>query len=339
MSDFVQFPQAVYDAAGNVFSTFAPARADFAIENARALMWFAQLAYEVDTTGQNAAAANAKIAQIASGWGFQSVHPFAARLQELGTTYNTTGLVGVRADAVLLSFAGTDPAVWETVATDAHFLVDPASDTHRGFHAAANAADVLQAVQQAVTARSAARPLFICGHSLGAAIGLVTARRLADTAAPRAFYGYGTPRAGGATFQREYNDRLGDVTYRLVHGQDIVARVPMAFLGYRHVGHVMLCPGGAKFANAPLSPDRPDVPDADAAYVAQMAQAGGTNVVAALGSVLGGGVAGVGGESVRRFIVALLQPIGHGPLGHLFRFLPPPFRDHLQDRYIAALAP
>lgn len=338
MSDFVEFPQAVYDAAGNVFASFAAARADFSIENARALMWFAQLAYEVDTSGQGAAAADAKISRIASGWGFQSVRSFAARLDELGMSYDTTGLVGVRADAVVLAFAGTDPAVWETVATDAHFLVDPASDTHRGFHAAATAADVLQAVQQAAAA-SASRPLFICGHSLGAAIALITARRLADTAAPRAVYGYGTPRAGGATFQREYNDRLGDVTYRLVHGQDIVARVPMSFLGYRQVGHVILCQSGGKFALAPLSPGRPDGPDADAAYVAQMVQGGGTNLALALGGVLGGGLAGTGGESVRQFIAALLQPAGHGRLGPLFRFLPPPIRDHLQDRYIAALTP
>jgi hypothetical protein len=29
---------------------------------------------------------------------------------------------------------------------------------------------------------------------------------------------------------------------------------------------------------------------------------------------------------------------GPGPYGSLFRLLPPPVRDHLQDRYIAALS-
>jgi len=34
------------------------------------------------------------------------------------------------------------------------------------------------------------------------------------------------PRVGDADFAKRYNDTLGDTTYRLVHGADIVATIP-----------------------------------------------------------------------------------------------------------------
>jgi hypothetical protein len=64
MSNFVQFPEDDYVKAGNVFADFKPRR-QFGSPNALALMWFAQLAYEVDTLG-NDPAAEAKVGRIAA---------------------------------------------------------------------------------------------------------------------------------------------------------------------------------------------------------------------------------------------------------------------------------
>src|SRR5689334_8256374 len=53
MSNFVQFPIEDYRKAGNVFAAFDPGKSTFTLPNALAMMWFAQLSYEVDTSGQN----------------------------------------------------------------------------------------------------------------------------------------------------------------------------------------------------------------------------------------------------------------------------------------------
>ena len=55
MSDFGKFPDRDYEKAGDVFAGFTPTR-DFTLGNALALMWFSQLAYEVDTRDNKAAA-------------------------------------------------------------------------------------------------------------------------------------------------------------------------------------------------------------------------------------------------------------------------------------------
>jgi len=335
MSDFVQFPKDVYERAGNVFEAFDPATSRFTIGNARSLMWFAQLAYEVDNTGQNDT--TAKVQTIATSWGFERIIGFRAHKIELGTVYDTTGLIGIRSNAVVLAFAGTDAGVWETIATDARLRIDENTHTHRGFQAAADAPEVVDAVSIALSTRSETRPLFICGHSLGAALGIIAALTAArDDRPPRAVYGYGTPRPGDRIFRDQYNASLGRVTYRLVHARDLVARVPMSFLGYRHVGRLLECGVGEKFEQTRLSQDVSSSPDADAAFVAHMFQVGGSSVSDALTGLVTGGL---NGESVREAISRLLQPAGHGPLTNLFKFLPPPIREHLQDQYIEALAP
>jgi hypothetical protein len=47
--------------------------------------------------------------------------------------------------AIVLAFAGTDPGVWQTVATDGQVRLLPGTNTHVGFQAALNGArDVIQ---------------------------------------------------------------------------------------------------------------------------------------------------------------------------------------------------
>ena len=71
MSDLVEFPEQVYVEAGDVFEQFKGELSRFTLENARAMMWFAQLAYEVDDTGGNKNAA--KIAKVADRWNFSAI--------------------------------------------------------------------------------------------------------------------------------------------------------------------------------------------------------------------------------------------------------------------------
>ena len=332
MSDLVQFPLEDYDR--NAFSSFRTTN-DYTPGNALAMMWFAQLAYEVDTSGANATAA--KIDAIRTRFGFEPVTTFRGQAVSLRATFNTTGVFGERTDAVVLAFAGTDPAVLETVVTDFTPRIDPAKHTHTGFQAAFDA--VIAHVDAAIAlSRQSRKPLLVSGHSLGAALAALAALHAVQAGTPpMAVYGYGMPRVGNGDFQTAYNAALGRITYRHVHGRDIVARVPLNAMGYRHVGRVIACDADATFGAATLSPAESDEPDATLDYLRQLLPAvslqGGANLLAGLA---------LGGAPTQQTLLTafsrMLQPPGLGPLGPWFRLLPPPIRDHLQDRYIKALS-
>jgi predicted lipase len=303
MSSLVEFPTDTYQETA--FRNFDPNTANFTIDNARALMWTAQLAYENTTT----------IETVLQRLGFTSVVPFVKHKIGIAGSFETRGIIGERPTAIVLAFAGTDPAVWENLATDFNLRPRGAGDTHVGFQQAADGAQA--EIDQAVhLSRQTGKPLFITGHSLGAALAVLAAQR-ADAAGtpPKAVYVFGMPRTGGEQFRTAYDGRLGQTTYRLVHGVDIVARVPMSGIGFRHVGRVLQCKSGEQFnsaaAFAALGADQP----AFAQGLVDIFVGGFANLVSG----------------------ALFQPKGLGTFGPLFRFLPPPIRDHLQDRYLTAL--
>jgi triacylglycerol lipase len=305
MSAFVELPPDQYSPVA--FADFVPAT-DFTIGNARALMWMSQLAYETTKP--------ATIAQIGPIWGFSSVTPFFRNKISLTASFDTCGIIGERHDAIVLAFAGTDPAVWETLATDVNIQLTSNENTHSGFQAALEA--IQPDIQRAIDlSRRAGKPLFIAGHSLGAALAALAAR-FCDTnqSSPEAVYGYGMPRAGGPTFQDSYNRALGTRTFRLVHGLDAVARVPMSEIGFRHVGRVLKCESGGKFNRALLSAQVSDEPE--------FTQGAVDSLLTRAESVLSG---------------QLFSPPGPGSFGPLFRFVPQPIRDHLPDSYYKALAP
>jgi len=281
---------------------FNAAATDFELGNARALMWMSQLAYETH--------AGSTIGHVSKLWGFSSVAPFTG-------TFETCGIVGERLDAVVLVFAGTDPGIWQNLVTDSAFLLDRQTDIHTGFQKAVSRANgqIVDAVERS---RNNNKPLFIAGHSLGAALAALAAQvAVAKGVEPRAVYTYGMPRTGGVKFRDGYNRALGSKTFRLVHGIDLIARVPMSVLGYRHVGRALMCEAGAKFNLVkPLSaPDADDPP-----FTGEL-----SNILRrSIGNLMTG---------------QILSRPGPGLLGGFFRFLRPEIRDHLQDSYWTALTP
>jgi triacylglycerol lipase len=307
MSALVEFPPELYDA--KAFDGFK-ALSDFRIENALALMWFSQLAYE---TGQGDT-----ILLAQRLWHFDRITTFARHIIfQAGRTsprrysLDTRGVIGEKADVMVIAFGGTDALVWENIWTDIDWVPAVGSDTHGGFQAAFDA--VAATIDEALLKRP--KHLFIAGHSLGGAIAALAAERaLQGGAEPEAVYTFGMPRVGGKTFSSKYNDgKLGQKTYRLVHGLDVVPRVPPK-LEFFHVGRMLHCDSGAKFRSSSLSQVGDNQPS--------------------LGTGLTTGIAGTIQNAFRG---QLLSPPGPGPYGPLFRVLPQPIRDHLQDRYIAAL--
>lgn len=77
----------------------------------------------------------------------------------------------------------------------------------------------------------------VTGHSLGAAMAVLCAVDLQYNFPDRPceVVLFGCPRVGNRAFARSYDRRVFN-TYRVENGNDIVTKVPLAMMGYRHVG-------------------------------------------------------------------------------------------------------
>jgi triacylglycerol lipase len=237
LSFLVELPLETY--ADHLFDDFAP-DTDFRIGTARALMWMSQLAYEVRD-------AQRKVKPVLERWGLQPVALVANGKAPGLPLSSTRGIIATGRGATMMTFAGTDPVAFANWITNFN-LGAPARDIHRGFEGAIDAvwADVATALAQVADAQ----PLFIAGHSLGGALATIAAERLWREHRIRAsgVYTFGAPRVGTQTFADSYNDSgLGDRSYRFVHGLDIVPTLPPSALGFRHAGRMVLCERGGRF--------------------------------------------------------------------------------------------
>jgi len=81
-------------------------------------------------------------------------------------------------------------------------------------------------------------PLYITGHSLGAALATVATQYLERNHIIRdkiaACYTFGSPRVGNNQFDQEFRS----VIYRVVNTTDIVTIIPLLAMGYIHIGDV-----------------------------------------------------------------------------------------------------
>lgn len=285
-----------------------PASRRFDLVGARALMWLSQLAYETDD--------ERKVDSILSDWqltklGFKSNDP--------GTglpPHSACVVVAEGQGATFVTFAGSDPLKFQDWITDFDAMQSP-SNLHTGFERAVET--VLPDIRVALGKRVAPnQPVFFTGHSLGGALAILAAWRtsLLQNAPEIVVYTFGSPRNGGQKFFDDYTPRLGDFTFRLVHGTDIVPTVPPTLLDvYRHVGQAVQCPSGGLFDGmAPTARNR-NKPN----LVESAIQAGFADVEA----------------------VAALQLIPDVRMGLrklLLRFLPRIISDHVPDSYFRALS-
>ena len=307
MSFLVELPQGEYNP--NAFKGFNPTVVDADNGNALAMAWMAQLAYETRLPDKVGA-----ISQLFQLTDVRMVRqPVNNNPLPLSDTH---GIIASRGEALIVAFAGTDPLHVLNWVSD-FYIGRPTENLHEGFQAAADVVwpEVGAAIERGIKEN---RRLFVVGHSLGAAIALVTvdrARQEKNLHSAQVFV-FGAPRVGRADFVATYNATFGSTTYRLVHGRDIVPTVPPVELGFHHVGRFLGCESGAKFnltqLGSELGSDEPSSGDDF--------------------------FNGVGGQ-LRNLFAGPPPTSRVDALGRLTLLLAPSIGDHLPDRYFTALTP
>ncbi len=188
---------------------FIPVDAEFNRVNALYLAHAADIAYH----RAPAAAAQERLGLRA--------FPFRSKLTR------ARGFLGVCDTHAVLSFRGTEPVTlqnWLTVMVvqltqSSHYQ----GRVHHGFSYALER--VWHKLTPALAQLPRDKPLFLTGHSMGGALAVLAACRLADQErAPLAVYSYGAPRIGDERFCSSYQLP----TYRLVNRLDLVPELPLA---------------------------------------------------------------------------------------------------------------
>lgn len=134
----------------------------------------------------------------------------------------------------VISCRGTEPTCWNDIKADVDakaVLAETAGKVHRGFKREVD--DVWPMLETALTDNE--MPVYFCGHSLGGAMATICAGRCLLShikSNPQELYTYGSPRVGC----KSYINFVKLDYYRFVNNNDIVTRVPPAWMGYHHSG-------------------------------------------------------------------------------------------------------
>lgn len=280
----------------------------FSLGSARAMMWMSQLAYE---TGERA-----KVETILDRWHLK-LRAFASNEPVDGFPPHSACVVVAGGRGVtIVAFAGTDPLKIEDWITD--FTARPQSGTglHSGFDTAVET--VWPGIETALKDLPQSEKVFFTGHSLGGALAILAAGRAMKVGVKAtAVYTFGSPRTGGIDFFNTYTPELGDNTFRLVHGTDVVATVPPSLNNqFLHVGRLIQCPTDGQFSRKPeisaRDGNKPAFPEA----------------------VLQSGLADFRAFTAFR----LIRAVGPRILDRLAALLPRMVRDHIPANYFRALS-
>jgi hypothetical protein len=272
------------------------------------MMWLSQLAYETDD--------RAKVDGILKEW---QVERRAFVFNDPATrAFKRTAcaIVAGGRGATIVSFAGTDPLKINDWITD--FNAFPSlADMHTGF--AEGLDRVWPQIKPAIENPPANEgKLFFTGHSLGGSLAILAAERATRELKTNvtAVYTFGSPRPGGPTFAAAYPGTLGDNTFRLAHGADLVATLPPSLgILFRHVGCALICKSGGSFdEKTPILPRGNDKPEFATSVL--------TGLVNAARRLLGG-----------RFF----EPVGDGIVGRIVALSPTQIQDHVPIGYFRAL--
>jgi triacylglycerol lipase len=164
---------------------------------------------------------------------FEARHPGAGVIHKDGTE----AYVIEHVDHVVIAFRGTEITSWRDLLSDVRFKLKATRDfmgarVHTGFAVALSR--VWPDIEVLVSKES--KPVYLTGHSLGGALAVLCGAMLAVHSVKVAgIVTFGQPRVGNGTLVA----LMGPIPWhRYVHLADIVARVPLWAMTYRHGGHM-----------------------------------------------------------------------------------------------------
>ncbi|HJR78526.1 MAG TPA: lipase family protein [Anaerolineales bacterium] len=165
------------------------------------------------------------------GGGFKLIKTFNSKETD------TQAFLVSNGEYAVLAFRGTEVTKREDVKTDIQASLYSIIEgrVHTGFIRAYKS---LEKEIEASLEKVKDLPLYITGHSLGAAIATIATQYLERNHLIRdriaACYTYGSPRVGNHEFDREFRSAI----YRIVNTTDIVTIIPLLAMGYIHIGDV-----------------------------------------------------------------------------------------------------
>jgi triacylglycerol lipase len=137
---------------------------------------------------------------------------------------------------MVISCRGTQPSQYNDIKADARafpVVAETVGRVHGGFKGEVD--KLWKMVKEDIIREQAKRAIWMCGHSLGAAMSTIMCSRCRGDSAlynPKELHTFGSPRVGWRTYLEHFPFKH----YRHVNNADIVARVPFLIFGYVHHG-------------------------------------------------------------------------------------------------------
>jgi len=132
-------------------------------------------------------------------------------------------------DRITVAFRGTEPTEKSDIFADLEATHE--RGFHEGFYEEYEKLEVAVHTELAKLQGRKKRPVFVTGHSLGAAIASIFCFHYPEA---EALYTYGCPRNASWSKSKE----LKVPHYRCVNNNDIVTAVPPEFMGFKHHGEL-----------------------------------------------------------------------------------------------------
>ena len=148
---------------------------------------------------------------------------------------------------VVVTCRGTEPNEWNDIRADANAtsaLAETVGKVHSGFKQEVD--DLWPQLEEALVSNQ--KTLWFTGHSLGGAMATISAGRCFLShikSMPEGLFTYGSPRVG----DKRYINYCDIKHIRWVNNNDIVTRVPPAWMGFRHGGREMYLDSQGKLRN------------------------------------------------------------------------------------------
>lgn len=133
----------------------------------------------------------------------------------------------------VLAFRGTEPDELSDVLADLNAIPRGAMThglVHSGFRGECD--KVWDGVKEAYDRRGQGKTFYITGHSLGAAMATIATSRFEEFTKVEQLTTFGSPRVG----TRRFVKNIETPHMRFVNNNDIVTKVPLFIMGYKHHG-------------------------------------------------------------------------------------------------------